>query len=141
MKNDFIAFAAAIMNVEPSMLSLETRRGSLPAFDSVVLLRLILETESKYNVKFSLEESARIETLGDFYKKVVEDRLKDKVLECFPAAAEISSDTKIRELDGWSSLAAFSILISIEREFGKTLSVQELLRCDTLSDLSSAVAS
>lgn len=139
MKNDFLAFVSSVALVEISKLSLETKRGSLREFDSVMFLRLILEMEAKYNVKFSLEESARLETLGDFYRKIVEEKLKEIIARSFPEAGSVQLSAKIRDFDGWSSLAAFSILISIEREFDKTLSVQELLKCDTLSDLVSAI--
>lgn len=64
----FRALAARIFGVDPSVLTDETTRGSLPAWDSINHLRLVMEAESAFGVRYSLERIPALESFGDFYK-------------------------------------------------------------------------
>lgn len=63
---EFAAFAARVFGVAPEAVSLETRRGSLPEWDSVAHLRLVMEAESHFGVFYPLERIPRLETIADF---------------------------------------------------------------------------
>ena len=65
-KDDFLAFAATIFKVDPSVLTLETAYGSLPEWDSVNHLRLVMETEKRFGVEYALERIPYMMKLGDF---------------------------------------------------------------------------
>lgn len=62
----FTAFAAKVLKVEPSRLSGETRRGSIPEWDSVNHLRLVMEAEERFGTAYPLERIPALETLDDF---------------------------------------------------------------------------
>jgi len=67
-EKDFLLFVAGIMEVPAESLSLETAYESIPAWDSVMHLRLTLEIGAAYNVEIPVDEIASIKTLGQFYK-------------------------------------------------------------------------
>lgn len=62
----------------------------------------------------------------------MEDFLR-KMGECLES--EVTAQTRFREVDGWCSLMAFSMLMTIERDFGRTLPISELMACSTLDEL------
>jgi acyl carrier protein len=64
--SDFLTFAASVLGVPPETLSWETAHGELPAWDSVMHLRLVMETEARYGVRIALEKIPALRTLGDF---------------------------------------------------------------------------
>ena len=66
--NEFLEFAAGILDLPASDLSLDTAYGSVPAWDSVMHLRLTLEIESKYGVEIPVDEIADIRTLREFHR-------------------------------------------------------------------------
>ncbi len=68
-EREFLDFAAGLFGVDPSALSLATAYGSLPQWDSVMHLRLVMEFEAKYGVSIALEEVPAMTTLGDFFAK------------------------------------------------------------------------
>ncbi len=61
--------------------------------------------------------------------------------EFLPKIAEIlevesvTPDFKFREIDEWDSLKGFSIIVLMEQDYGKEMSVEEFLKCDTVGDL------
>ncbi len=65
-EGDFLAFAAGVLKVEPSALSLDTRYGSIPEWDSVNHLRLVMEAERRFGVSYPLERIPAMQTLRDF---------------------------------------------------------------------------
>lgn len=65
---DFIAFAASILDVPPEKLSSETACGDIPEWDSVMHLRLVMEAEARYGVSIPLETIPNLRTLADFAK-------------------------------------------------------------------------
>ena len=62
----FIAFAASRLGVERSSLSLGTEYESIPEWDSVAHLRLVMEAEKRFGTSYQLEQIPSIKTLGDF---------------------------------------------------------------------------
>ena len=63
---EFVEFAASVLGVDSSALSPDTRYGSIPEWDSVNHLRLVMETESRFGVSYPLERIPSMLTLGDF---------------------------------------------------------------------------
>ncbi len=64
--NELIACAATIFKVDPSSLSLDTTVGSIPEWDSVNHLRLILEAEKRFGVYYPMERIPTLQSLADF---------------------------------------------------------------------------
>lgn len=62
----FIAFAAKVLKVERAKLSGETEYGSIPEWDSVNHLKLVMKTEESFAVSFAFERIAEMKTLEDF---------------------------------------------------------------------------
>jgi acyl carrier protein len=65
--------------------------------------------------------------MDDFLKKMAE------ILEV--ERSFISEKTLFREIDGWNSMVGFSIMITIEEEYGVKIPVNEFLRLNTLGEL------
>lgn len=64
---DFISFAAEVFGVPSCSLSPDTRRGSVPEWDSVMHLRLAMEVEAEYGVRLPFEKLPELDTLKDFF--------------------------------------------------------------------------
>ena len=47
----------------------------------------------------------------------------------------VTPDFKFREIDDWNSLKGFSIIVLIESDYGKIMTVEEFLTCKTVDDL------
>lgn len=62
----FLAFAARILKVERAVLSGATEYASLPEWDSVNHLKLVMETEAMFEVSYPLERVPFLRTLDDF---------------------------------------------------------------------------
>jgi len=69
-EKDFLAFAAGVMGVPPEDLALDVAYGSIPAWDSVMQLRLVLEIGARYGVELPLEVIPGLRTLAQFYNHV-----------------------------------------------------------------------
>lgn len=70
MENEFLRFIAGIFGVEETSLSLETKKGDLPQWDSLMQLRLVGEILDEYDVDIPIDEVSTINSLGDFYKYI-----------------------------------------------------------------------
>ena len=57
------------------------------------------------------------------------ERLSD-VLE-----TSVTQETRFRDVDNWSSLMGFGILVTLENDFGRRMTVDEFLTCQTVGDL------
>lgn len=68
----FLQFVANIFDVPVSELSPETQYNSIPQWDSVMQLRLVMEIESEYGVSIPIDAVADLDTLQKFY-----DQIKD----------------------------------------------------------------
>lgn len=64
--DDFLDFAAQVLGVPRDVLAPETAYGSIPAWDSVMHLRLVMEAEAHYGSAIPLEAVPRLRTLADF---------------------------------------------------------------------------
>ena len=42
---------------------------------------------------------------------------------------------RFRTVDEWNSLKGFSIIVLMEQDYGKEMSVEEFLECETVNDL------
>lgn len=62
----FLAFAAKVLKVERGTLSGRTEYASIPEWDSVNHLKLVMETENKFGVSFAFERIPFLKTLDDF---------------------------------------------------------------------------
>ncbi len=65
-KDDFLRFAASVFKVDPAGLTGETAYGSIPEWDSVNHLRLVMETERRFGVYYPLERIPSLLRLDDF---------------------------------------------------------------------------
>jgi acyl carrier protein len=62
----FIAFAARVLKVPRESLSGDTAYGSIPEWDSVSHLRLVMEAEPRFGVRYPLETIPELKKLDDF---------------------------------------------------------------------------
>ncbi len=66
----FLEFVAELFECNPSQITLETSYGAHEKWDSMMMLRLIMETEEAYEVSIPIEEAGKIKSLGDLYEYV-----------------------------------------------------------------------
>lgn len=66
---EFLAFVAELFEVPASTISLETAYGSIPQWDSVMHLRLVMEVEARFGLSIPFERIPEIRALGDFLRK------------------------------------------------------------------------
>lgn len=69
-ENVFLGFVAGVLGVDMARISLETAYETIPEWDSVMHLRLVMEIGSEYNVDFPLEKIPELKTLGEFYEYI-----------------------------------------------------------------------
>lgn len=62
----FFALAARIFGVKREELTDSTEYESIPGWDSVNHLRLVMETESSFGVRYPLEKIPSMRRLSDF---------------------------------------------------------------------------
>ena len=67
---EFFAFVAGILDVDPVSISLDTAYESIPEWDSVMHLRLVMEISEHYEVDIPIEVVPELKTLADFYRIV-----------------------------------------------------------------------
>lgn len=65
---DFLAFVAGVMQVDPTEISGETRFKEYKKWDSLMHMRLVMEIEEEYDVEIPIDEVPNIKTLNDFYR-------------------------------------------------------------------------
>ena len=64
------------------------------------------------------------------------EKFLELVAEIFEVATdEISMDTVFRDLDDFSSMVGFSLIIMMEDEYDTKVSVDEFMECNTIGDL------
>ncbi|MBQ6008358.1 MAG: acyl carrier protein [Kiritimatiellae bacterium] len=69
-ERDFLSFVAGLFEVPSETLSLETAYESIPQWDSVMHLRLMMEVGAAYGVDIPLDEIPNLKTLGAIYSKL-----------------------------------------------------------------------
>lgn len=62
----FLSLAARVFGVDRAALSSATEYGSIPEWDSVNHLRLVMEAEAEFGTHYPLERIPALRTLGDF---------------------------------------------------------------------------
>ena len=50
----------------------------------------------------------------------------------------VKAETRFREVEGWSSLMGFGILVTLENDYGRRMMIDELMTLETISDLAAA---
>lgn len=64
------------------------------------------------------------------------EKFLELVAEIFEVETdEISMDTVFRDLDDFSSMVGFSLIIMMEDEYDTKVSVDEFMECNTIGDL------
>ena len=69
-EDEFLDFVASVFRTDRALLSLATAYGSLPAWDSVMHLRLVMEIEDRYHADIPMETVPELKTLGAFYELI-----------------------------------------------------------------------
>jgi len=65
-REEFFALAARIFGADRASIDGATAYESIPGWDSVNHLRLVMETEREFGVKYPLERIPSLMTLNDF---------------------------------------------------------------------------
>ena len=47
----------------------------------------------------------------------------------------VTPEFRFRTVDDWNSLKGFSLMVLMEQDYGKEMSVEEFLGCETVDDL------
>ena len=50
----------------------------------------------------------------------------------------VKAETRFREVEGWSSLMGFGILVTLENDYGRPMMIDEFQKMQTISDLATA---
>ena len=70
MTNKLFEIISRVMNVPIEKISDSSGPDSIPEWDSFNMFVLLDEIEKEFDVKFSLEETLEIKTVGDFRKRL-----------------------------------------------------------------------
>ncbi len=66
-REEFLALAARIFGVGRESLSEDTAKGDIAEWDSVNHLRLVMEAEAAFRVRYPLERIPALARLSDFF--------------------------------------------------------------------------
>ena len=66
----FLEFVASVLDVPVGSLSLKTAYESIPQWDSVMHLRLVMELGAEFGADIPIEKVPELNTLGAFYEFV-----------------------------------------------------------------------
>ena len=70
MAKKLFEIVSRVMNISTTEISETSGSESIPEWDSFNMYVLLDEIEKEFSVKFSLEETLEIKTVGDFKKKL-----------------------------------------------------------------------
>ena len=70
MPKTLFEIISRVMNIPIEKISDSSGPDSIPEWDSFNMFVLLDEIEKEFDVKFSLEETLEIKTVGDFRKKL-----------------------------------------------------------------------
>ena len=70
MTKKLFEIVSRVMNIPTTEISEISGADSIPEWDSFNMYVLLDEIEKEFSVKFSLEETLEIKTVGDFKKKL-----------------------------------------------------------------------
>ena len=69
-EREFLDFAAGILGVPAERVSLETTYSSIPEWDSIAQLRLVMEVASKFGVEIPFAEVTNVTSLWEFWRRI-----------------------------------------------------------------------
>ena len=70
MTKTLFEIVSRVINIPTAEISESSGPDSIPEWDSFNMFVLLDEIEKEFNVKFSLQETLEIKTVGDFKKKL-----------------------------------------------------------------------
>lgn len=70
MEDRFLDFVADILEVEREDVSLDIVYNEFPGWDSLMMMRMIMEIEEEFDVTIPIENATKISNLRDLYKMV-----------------------------------------------------------------------
>ena len=70
MTKTLFEIVSRVMNIPIEKISDSSGPDSIPDWDSFNMFVLLDEIEKEFDIKFSLEETLEIKTIGDFRKKL-----------------------------------------------------------------------
>ena len=50
----------------------------------------------------------------------------------------VTAETRFREVEGWSSLMGFGILVTLETDYGRQMMIDEFQKLQTIAELAAA---
>ena len=50
----------------------------------------------------------------------------------------VTAETRFREVEGWSSLMGFGILVTLENDYGRRMMIDEFQELQTIAELAAA---
>lgn len=69
-EREFLEFAAEVLGVPVGKLSVETTYGSIPEWDSMAHLRLVMEVAAKFGVEIPFAEVTGVTSLWEFWRRI-----------------------------------------------------------------------
>ena len=75
-EREFLDFAAGVLGVLTESLTLETSYGSIPEWDSMAQLRLVMDVKARYGVDIPFAEVTEVTSMWEFFRRV--NRLSPK---------------------------------------------------------------
>lgn len=70
MEQEFLKLVAEILEVDAGKISLETKYGEIPQWDSLKHLCIVDEIFEKYGIDIPITAASEIRTIGGFYTYV-----------------------------------------------------------------------
>ena len=69
-ERQFLEFAADVFGVSPDSLSPETSYGTIPEWDSMAQLRLVMAVKDRYGVEIPFAEVTEVTSLWEFFRRI-----------------------------------------------------------------------
>ena len=69
-EREFLEFAAGVFGVPAEKLSVETSYGSIPEWDSMAQLRMVMEVSARYGVEIPFAEVVSVTSLWEFLRRI-----------------------------------------------------------------------
>ena len=69
-EREFLGFAADVFGVAPGALSLETAYGTIPQWDSMAQLRLVIAVKDRYGAEIPFADVTEVTSLWEFFRRV-----------------------------------------------------------------------
>lgn len=74
MEKDFLVFAAEVFEDKLENMTLDLMYDTYEKWDSMAHLRLIMETEEKYDIEIPFDKVAEIKTLRQLYEMIKREK-------------------------------------------------------------------